>query len=602
MSTVLGVALIAATWLIAAILVTAIGSGPAAYLATRRVHVDRWTIARQALWWGLAITVIVVLAWNLLVPVSAPQVAVTLLLLAAASAIVAAAALRRSSADPQASSDHTRNPAAVAILVVLVMAQAYWAWAALGPVTNYDSGLYHLGAVRYAAEYSAIPGIANLYPAFGYATAQFPFAAIFTQLGWGIESFRLINGFMLALVACELFVRIRKRAWSPGTYFLLIMVTLAWVALIALSDYWVTSPSQDTSAWLLTSVAIAYVMDAVNPGLSNAQRPGTAATALALVTTLVMVRSTLAAFAVLTLAAVLWAARGQIRNNPRLWRPAIVLTAGIAAVGAAVLLLRDYVLSGWLFFPLDLLPTGAQWQAADPAQTSQAILGYHRDPSDIWGALDGWAWIPGWWTRAPSQWEFWAAAALWAGAVLVLVSQRIHVRHYLRPLVISAAPVAGATVIWFLATPPSPRFAWGLIFGLPALVLAWGLWGRRAEETVPETVQEPTQQAGDRSPLLYLSSAVIVAILGFSALFRADSTAERQEFAWAGLEPLTVALVPVPVAAVEERALASGLDVLIPTEGELCWTQFPLCSPNPAPALRPLGEDLADGLAADAPN
>jgi hypothetical protein len=129
------------------------------------------------------------------------------------------------------------------------LAILYFAFAALGPVTNYDSGLYHLGAIRYSTEYSAIPGLANLYFPFGYSNAQVPLAALLSNGPWGFNGFRLLNGFLITLVGFDLFLRVlsgsRVRRFGPGVYVLLVGLVVALIPLIALADFWVASTTQD---------------------------------------------------------------------------------------------------------------------------------------------------------------------------------------------------------------------------------------------------------------------------------------------------------------------------------------------------------------------
>lgn len=592
MHTLLGIALVLATWLAAVAVTIAIGILPAALIARRNPSATVAVVIRHAIWWGLAIIAICVLGLSLFTGVSSPLVGLALVGIAIASLLSGVLILRETKTSPQQEAQPRNSRVFWVVVTVVVLAQIYWAWTALGPATNYDSGLYHLGAVAYATEYPAIPGIANLYPAFGYATAQFPLAGVFTHLGWGAESFRLINGFFLALVGIDLLLRVRKRTWSPGTYFLLVTVTLAWVALIALADYWVTSPSQDTSAWLITAVGIAYLVDAFDPRAQIAERVALSALTVALVTTLVLLRSTLAAFALLVLIVLVWGTRSGFRQGVRFWLPAVLLSGAVATSAAAMLLFRDYRLSGWLLFPLDLLPTGARWQATDPAATSQAILGYHRDPTDIWAAADNWGWIPGWWARLPSQWEFWAVLVLWLAAAALVAWQRRNMRSLWRSVALTAVPVAGATVVWFLATPPSPRFAWGLIFGLPALFLGWALWTSQSNETR----QAPPRSQRLANVVLIAPAAAIAAVLAFSGLFRVDTSSERQEYLWAGLSAVRVPVTSVPQPDVLDRTLASGITIQVPVQGELCWLQFPICSPSPNPNLGLLGADLADGF------
>ena len=592
MGTLLGIVLVMATWSLAMVTVIAIGLLPSALLARRDPSATPLTVLRHAIWWGLALTTIIVLGLSALTPMSEPIVGIALVSVAALSAFGGTLLIRLSGVPSHRDEIRRSSTAIWCFAIVMVAAQIYWAWTALGPVTNYDSGLYHLGAVAYASDYPAIPGIANLYPAFGYATAQFPLAAAFTQLGWAAESFRLINGFILGLVGLDLVARVFTRRFGPGTYALVIMVSVAWVALIALADYWVTSPSQDTSAWLITSVAIAYLVDVVDPSATTLDRMASTAVTIALLTTLVLVRSTLGAFALLALVVLVWSARSWFRSGVRMWLPAMLLSAIVVSAGTGALIVRDYVLSGWLLFPLDLLPMNTAWQAVNPAATSQAILGYHRDPTDIWTAAQGWDWILPWVSRLPSQWEFWAALVLWLAATVLVIARRRTLGSLWRPIALSALPVAGATAVWLLVTPPSPRFAWGLIFGLPALFLGWALWA-------PQTSMGPRGRGRpDARPnlLLAASTAAMVPILVFSAVFRVDLTSERREFAWAGLSATGIPVVPIQEARTSQVTLASGLTVLVPDDSELCWTRFPLCSPSPDPNLTLLGDDLANGL------
>ncbi len=135
-----------------------------------------------------------------------------------------------------------------AIVVTLVVAQAYLALAALGPLTNYDSGLYHLGAVEYSRLFPAIPGLASVYSPLGYATAEFPLAAALSAGPWGSEGLRLANGLLMAALALDVALRALQGRRGPGFFVAAVGLVAAWVPLLALSDYWVTSPSQDTAA------------------------------------------------------------------------------------------------------------------------------------------------------------------------------------------------------------------------------------------------------------------------------------------------------------------------------------------------------------------
>ncbi len=54
---------------------------------------------------------------------------------------------------------------------------------------------------------------------------------------------------------------------------------------------------------------------------------------------------------------------------------------------------RDYFLSDWLQYPLSLFSFNVPWLAVNPADNRAATLGNARNPLDIWGSVDGFAWV-----------------------------------------------------------------------------------------------------------------------------------------------------------------------------------------------------------------
>ena len=138
-----------------------------------------WHSIRVAIWVGLLVAVTAILAINLFTPLRSSLAAICmagLLLLA----LVATLASRPTWIKSGANTGSTRGRelwAFIFLAITLVVGAGYLAIAALGPVTNYDSGLYHLGAISFAGDFRTIPGLANLYQAFGYNNSFFPFAA-----------------------------------------------------------------------------------------------------------------------------------------------------------------------------------------------------------------------------------------------------------------------------------------------------------------------------------------------------------------------------------------------------------------------------------------
>lgn len=103
------------------------------------------------------------------------------------------------------------RPGLWAVALAAGLVTAYLAAAALGPVTNYDSGLYHLGAISYAGDYATIPGLADIYQAFGYNTSEFPFAAFLGNGPWDGQGFRMASGLIVTVMSADLVLRFAAR-------------------------------------------------------------------------------------------------------------------------------------------------------------------------------------------------------------------------------------------------------------------------------------------------------------------------------------------------------------------------------------------------------
>lgn len=577
-----GTALVLLTWAACLLGLMALGLPLAAL--TRRGRLGLADL-RRALWWGLLLITVVVYLGSLVWPAASGTMAFAVIAIVLCAGCIAIALVRRRGwfAD-----ERVRGWTAV-LWVALAAAVVYLAVAALGPVTNYDSGLYHLGAIRYAADFATIPGLANLYFPFGYGNAEFPLAALLGNGPWGTEGFRLLNGLVIAGLCVDLAIRCAGRRPSPGFYALAAGATTVLVPMVALSDYWVTSPSQDSAVFAVTVVASAYVVDAVRGGRSWV---ADSAVALALTVVLVMLRPTMAAYAVAVVAVVvlLRVRRGR-ESSPWFVRSAVAVgTVAVAAGVAAVS--RDYLLSGWLQYPLSVYPFDVPWRAPDPAPERIATLGFHRDPTNLYEAADGWGWVGPWLARLPQQWEtfVFVGLAVVTAFGLVLAARSGRPMRW-RAVLLSTAPSVVMTVAWFVATPPSFRFAWGPVFTVLTVPLGWAAW---------QIVHSRTGR--DRSRALMLVSALlavpVLLVTLYSAAMRLDTPAMTERREWSFGVSIPFAVAPVPTVQTTEAGLSEGLVVRIPTSGEQCWSEFPLCVPRIAPTVRyrAPGEGLAGGL------
>lgn len=579
-----GVLLVLSTWVLALILISVMG------LALGTVgSSDRLSALRRSVWWGFAIATVLVLATSLVTALGKLVAVLPLIGAAIVSAVFAFSpfmrlpwGLRRVRASEWL------------VFVALIAAVIYLALAALGPVTNYDSGLYHLGALRYQQEVGLVPGIANLYFPLGYGNSVIPWSAFLGATPWDANGFRLFNGLLLASLAYETAIRLLQRRNSPGTYLLLFALTFVWIPMVALSDYWVTSPTSDSSVLILTTVAVAYLADGVHQSRVGRRPWANFGVAVIVGWILVSMRPTMVIFALALFAIAMFMTVRHRANRSR--RPTHTLqtltaaTVGVGLILGVIQVFRDRMLSGWLQYPLSIFAFDVPWLAPNPTEARTATLGAARDPENLWVAADSWGWIPGWITRLPSQWEFWLGLLLvLASAVLVVLAHRSTKSVPWRSVALAAAPSALAVLAWFVASPPAFRFIWGPLFTLTALPGAFAACAL-ANRTRP--ARFPAQ------PVLFAAIAMpLLIVTAFSALTRFDfqEVTSPHTFA-AGPISISYAVAAIPEPETAERSLPSGLTVVIPVASDQCWTVYPLCTAQLPDSVALLGEKWQQGF------
>ena len=583
-ATLTGGLLVLLTWAFVAGLVVLVGLTPAAIIAAVNAAASSWDsmrVIRHSIWWGLLLITIWAYWLNIWLPLGSGQAAILTLLFIAVMAIVGISlALRYCSVNTSSPRGRVSWPW-IFVSIAIVIAIMYFAFAALGPVTNYDTGLYHLGAIKYSTEYASIPGIANLYFPFGYSNAQFPLAALLSNGPWSANGFRLLNGLMVALVAIDLFLRLQRgtsaKRLGPGTYVLLIGFSIALLSLVTFADFWVTSPTQDAGVFLLIVVTTAYLVDTIHGRsgwLANAVMLG----ALAFLLLLFRQTSVFFVAGVLLVVFLLLIRRKQSLQG---FRPLIVLlgVVGFLALGASTA--RDYVLSGWFQYPLSIFSFPVDWVAVDPTAAREATLGFHRNPNDLWNSISGFGWVDEWFVNRFTQWETYLFLLLAALTVILLLftARTSGVRRRLRlGMIMSVIPSGLALLGWFLVTPPSYRFAWGPLFTVVAIPLGWLMWNlSRGRESSCAWLPK------------YFPAAVAIGLIGitaFAAMFRLDwqSMTERDE--WTLGLTLSYNSSPIVSVPVESSTLPSGLEITSPVLTDQCWDNYPLCTPIPEQNLR----------------
>lgn len=443
--------------------------------------------------------------------------------------------------------------ARVALAVTVLVVALVTAFMALGEVRNYDTGLYHLQLVALAAEEGVSPGLAQLHDRFGFTSSLWSIGAQLELASTPILGFRLVTGLFLLLFVFELLNRLMVRSYraSVGTWIL----ATGSVVLIAYGFSYAgrtfAGIGQDWIVAVLWLVTSAYLADWL-----QYRRRADLATAIVVAALAGSVRP----FAWLLLVGVLIVGviyrRSEVRSVALMWWSAIL--AGMWLIVTAV---RDTLASGWLLFPLGLLPIPVPWRVDDPGPTAEAVTLWARAPFDMELGETSWDWFPGWVARVLTDWVVvWLVALLLLAVVLLTVRRRFARREssvsgpIIAPLLVIQVVALAA---WFYAA-PDPRFGWGPLLALGGLAVA-GAAGPGLRQAVV-----------DRGGWLVWMPLVLVLVSFAFAVVRDPGWWLDRQYAGS-----PVAVVPLPVVDVEivgDVARTVGPD-------DRCWRTAVPCVP-----------------------
>ena len=589
---ILGTILVLLTWIVFLGLITVLGLaltlGRSGRTGRPLINLDK---LRVSLWWGFSALILVILAVNLWYPLKSPEAAIVLgIVFIVALAFVL---YRRPELGPLKGDKNSLL--LIGISAPIVLSTLFLAFTALGPVTNYDSGLYHLGAIKYSGDFSTITGLANLYFPLGYNTSLYPFAAFLDNGPWGSEGYRLANGLIVSLVAMDIIFRLiatrgKLKRLTAGSWILITALLIGLVPIVALSDYWVTSPSSDAPVMILTFAACAYLADGVIGSRGNARN---LATTFVIAVILFSLRPTMAIFLIgITVVIMLTLIRMRTHFQRRPSYLPLISAAVLGLMTLAIQSIRDYFLSGWIQFPLSLYSFNTPWTAEDPVWNRTATLGNARNPADIWGSIDGYEWIGPWLSRLPYQWEtFLLVTLLIALLVLIGIAKLTGISLRCGTLVLIMIPSLLSSVTWFLISPPAFRFGWGPIFSL--LLIPFGITLFNLSKQSPRGTRIRRVAPGS---ILVLTLGLL-AVTGYTAALRLPKLIDPYPaYFTLGEFSLEYQLTPVVDVPVEDRVLPSGLVITVPTQSDQCWDNYPLCTPIVSESVRLRGAGIQDGF------
>jgi hypothetical protein len=185
------------TWIFMAALLAGLGLAMHWAFSPRKIGTSD---VLTSCWMGIALCVLVLQLWHFAMPIGYGVFALVALMAVAGLAIN----LRMLRHWLTGVLDERRW------LLGLAIALLWLANHAAGQVFSFDTGLYHLPAVRWSQAYAIVPGLGNLHGRFAFNSSGLLYHALFDIGPWRGRAEHLTNGFLAALLLAQALSGMRR--------------------------------------------------------------------------------------------------------------------------------------------------------------------------------------------------------------------------------------------------------------------------------------------------------------------------------------------------------------------------------------------------------
>lgn len=373
---------------------------------------------------------------------------------------------------PSGSSLVMRAPFAVALLIALII----WMSAVMTGPTNYDSGLYHFGSIKWLNEQSITYGLVNLHTRLAYNQSYFALIALLNfhpYFDQGYAGVGLLLFLLTALTSCLVISQLRSQRY---------VLYVGSLTLLSTAILGASSPNPDLAVGLFqTAIFFITLQILINP-IGRGRSSPTLSDDLKCTNGLLATQFLLCLIAVLTKLSMAAFCLAMIATTGRYiyqtWGCNRLFFVKLILLGSTILLvhfLRGYALSGWPLYPSSL---GGWFDFSYApslnrvAAEAKIIYGWARIPGVAPHiVLSNWDWLGPWWVQLPVRFVVLMACAM-ALFVLNLAALCLgRASKYATSAYWLYAPLWIGVIFWFF-TAPDVRFL-GLI---PELLVILGAW------------------------------------------------------------------------------------------------------------------------------
>ncbi len=556
-------------WTVLTAVCTVVGVGVLSRLELRTVSRwgDRWILS---LWLGLLTLALALLLTSFGLPLS-PWVG-----LLVAGILVNASLLPRGNWQRLQQLQSRCNAGWIVALCCLMLVATV---PSTQPVHWYDTGLYHFGAIRWLADYGAVPGLSLLLSQLGFSSSWFALAAPFNPAWLDARGAVVVNGFALYLGLLHLTLAgnraLQGRAQLADGFVLTYGALAAGVVMVSsfMREVFV-SASPDVPILMLIGLC-AWVLLLQRQALAKRQEQqsgvlGSGPRAINLLMAAGATGIKLTALPLLPVAVLSYA-----WVNGRLHLRRLVLGSLVLLLVLSPVLLYSVMTSGCPLYPAQALCLDTPWAI----QPEQAAL--ERSRVSNWIAWFGtppagenpWLWGAKQWLGVPTNLLMVGMAIATLVGIGILARRGFFKRLDERIWLLLLGLMGMA---FTLTQMPVVRLGLGYFLVVPAFFAALALESSRAQQ-LSAAFGRRLPQGLVRSRLVWLRLAAVLLTLGL-----------------VGFLPLRTghAVLPPPLPQVTfGTGLLNNIEYQYPTQAEVCWT-IPLPCTHEGVVFDGLEDDL----------
>lgn len=411
-------------------------------------------------WSGWAIAILILQVWHLVSPVN--KYALLLILSLGAAGLLWHRNKILTAAQTFAGKPRKRK----LVIVALLLVAAVWpANHALNVPYEYDTGLYHLQAVRWISTYPIVPGLGNLHGRLAFNNSYFLYTAMLSA--WTDRAHHLAGGVILWVLFAQ-FIWSSARVLFDHDDRLSHRFTVALLpALLSQVQVATSGYSSDFPVFalgLVLSITLLHTLE------SETVKPAICVYITALSALGISIKLSFVIMGAITTLLVCL----RFIQVRRTFSIRIAALAGL--FGLLILVpwtLRGIIASGYIAYPSTFGAFPVDWRIPAERAIDEAnwIYSWARQPGLHWKeVLGNWDWLPHWAYRMLGKRTGFIIPSLLTLTSLVIIIKRPSETRISREIRRLLMPAAASVIFWFF-TAPDPRLA-----GAGLWILGAGAW------------------------------------------------------------------------------------------------------------------------------